>query len=109
MLEWAALHVNDEYIIVKQEDVGSFWVSTVWIGLDMSGSYREPLIFETMVFQDDMQAVLQQRYATEEEAKKGHDQIVNDLKKSLEEIETLTNGSASDTSTPSQGTDRESD
>jgi hypothetical protein len=49
--EYASLVAKPEYKIVKQEYIGKFFVSTVWLGLDM-GLHNEnpPLIFETMVF-----------------------------------------------------------
>lgn len=53
-------------------------VSTVWLGLDHSFGDGPPLIFETMVFPrgslSDLECV---RYATEEEAIKGHQAVVD--------------------------------
>ena len=54
------------------------WISTVWLGLDHGyRSDEPPMIFETMVFES--QEVLRDsrcvRYATEAEARAGHDRI----------------------------------
>jgi hypothetical protein len=51
LLTWAAWleeHLADR--IVKQEDIGQFWISTVFMGLDYSSRKGPPLLFETMVF-----------------------------------------------------------
>ena len=52
-LEWGKLYGNKEYKIIKQEDVGKYWVSTVWLGIDHSFGEGKPLIFETMVFEKE--------------------------------------------------------
>lgn len=92
---------NRDAKVVKQEDVGKYWVSTVWLGMD-HGFGGKPMIFETMVFdksRPDMPPLedvmnpdvdtnyptrwtdlYQERYSTEEEAIAGHDEIVNKLK-----------------------------
>jgi hypothetical protein len=57
LLEWAReFEACDR--IVKQEDVGPYWISTVFLGLDhnyMRACHPElehrPLLFETMVFE----------------------------------------------------------
>lgn len=36
--------------VVKQETVGTLWVSTVFLGLDHSYGLGQPALFETMVF-----------------------------------------------------------
>lgn len=74
---WAELfelhdrHIGDDYI-------GTYRVSTVWIGLDHNfGMTGPPLIFESMVFAAgtayDMDC---RRYATEADAQAGHDELV---------------------------------
>jgi hypothetical protein len=55
------------------------WISTVWLGLDHRFiDDGPPLIFETMVFSSEGGGVDldQDRYSTEEEARTGHDAIV---------------------------------
>jgi hypothetical protein len=73
---------NPEYKIIKQENVGGKFLSTVWLGLDHSfGQSDRILIFETMVFpsEDDLSEELCERYTTEEEALAGHERIKKDL------------------------------
>ena len=61
---------------VAKDEVGCYFVSTVWLGLDHSwGVAAPPLIFETMIFGD----VLDQRcerWSTEAEALAGHARAV---------------------------------
>ena len=78
MLEWAKLFENRKYKIIKQEILPSGkWVSTVWLGLNHSLE-GGTLIFETMVFasKKDMSEVDMNRYSTEEEALKDHQEMV---------------------------------
>jgi hypothetical protein len=79
--EWGEIHSTDK--IVAQEHVGDYFVSTVWIGIDMNYSDEgPPLIFETMVFKQppgserlgDVEECW--RWATEEEAHTGHGLLV---------------------------------
>jgi|ERR1700679_500410 len=54
LIEFSILFENFQYKIIKQENVGKYFVSTVWLGIDMN--YRKdgpPLIFETMIFMND--------------------------------------------------------
>jgi hypothetical protein len=91
--EWGEKQANLEYRTVAQHHVDGYFASTVWLGLDHSfplpgedGITRPPVIFETMIFQpltgdeeplfgrprelgDD---IYQARYATEEQARAGH-------------------------------------
>jgi hypothetical protein len=52
LMTWARwLETNRSDKIIKQEDVGPFWVSTVFLGLDHRfGDDGPPVLFETMVF-----------------------------------------------------------
>jgi hypothetical protein len=54
LLTWARwIEDADQQRIVKQEYVGPFWVSTVFLGLDHSFlDDTPPALFETMVFRD---------------------------------------------------------
>lgn len=53
LLEWARWIEEDGNRIVRQEDVGPYWVSTVFLGLDHSWNDNEPpRLFETMIFRD---------------------------------------------------------
>lgn len=85
MREWTSLMEWDQhrYRIVKQERLGDYFISTVWIGLDHAFGTGEPMIFESMVFWegeereegDDLDEVMR-RYSTEEEAIEGHQWFV---------------------------------
>ena len=64
------------YRVIDQEDVltqtgDTFWVSTVWLGIDHGFMSPAPIIFETMIFGDSMIDEFCERYATEEAAKAG--------------------------------------
>ena len=83
LIEWANLFHDPDYKIVKQDQVGDYWISTVWLGLDhglrLPGRRKE--IFETLVFHrppgkdlgDDVDC---ERYSTEDEALEGHEDMV---------------------------------
>lgn len=80
--EWARLRYissnkrNHEYITVKQERIDQYFVSTVWLGMNHAYGDSPPLIFETMIFDDDSKEmssdVYMERYTTEAEAVAGH-------------------------------------
>jgi hypothetical protein len=81
--EWGRLHAIEDYVRIGSTDIGPYWVSTVWVGLDhrFIGD-GPPIIFETMVFakeqRDDPEDLgLREfdmvRYCTEEEAVAGHE------------------------------------
>lgn len=59
--------------IVKQEYVGEFWVSTVFLGLDHSFGEGPPLLWETMVFAGDFHEQYMDRYSSEKDALEGHE------------------------------------
>lgn len=67
-----------DYKIVKQEltDNERYWVSTVWLGLNHNFTAGTPIIFETMVFDENSETQGEnmdvERYSTEEEAIEGH-------------------------------------
>lgn len=74
--------------------VGKYEVSTVDLGLDHSFGLGEPLYYETMVFVVDdygidYRGVFQKRYTTEEQAREGHEVVVEMIKEGLliEEVE----------------------
>lgn len=54
-------------------------VSTVWLGLNHNWSGGPPLIFETMVFGGAHDSETW-RYATEEQAKEGHVEVIEFLR-----------------------------
>ena len=79
---------DDSYKIVKQDIIGKYFVSTVWLGFDHNFHLDYPIIFETMVFyckkdrpdfeRDD---IFMARYRTEKEALKGHKAVCKLAKK----------------------------
>jgi len=84
---------------VKGTTIGDFYISTVWIGHDMSmrkyflkeGEKITPIIFETMIFKDretekDESGLdgYQARYTTIEEAEEGHEKAVQCVKSWVE-------------------------
>lgn len=86
MREWSRLMDDPDYRIVEQTQIGPFWLSTVWLGLDyqfVSGG--PPLIFETMLFESTEAERTAERpernpwtdlarahWETEEQARAGH-------------------------------------
>lgn len=77
---WCALGKRSKYKIVQQDIIRNLQASTVWLGMNHSIFEKEPMIFETMVF--DISGRLfrsqgyQQRYTTEQEAMQGHKEAV---------------------------------
>jgi hypothetical protein len=95
MREWCTLFEFKDYQILKQEDVGPYWVSTVWLGM----SATPGMFFETMVFSKETswsppfefdgieipgyeyhEDHDERRYPTEETAFAGHEEIVTQIK-----------------------------
>lgn len=82
LAQWGMLRASDNYHRVAETQVGPYWVSTVWLGIDhnFTSAGDPPIIFETMVFAPnddslggDLDCV---RYATEAQARQGHDEMV---------------------------------
>jgi hypothetical protein len=82
-LAYKILGCNEK--IVAQEHVGNKWVSTVFLGLDhsyCSTAVSSPMIFETMVFEDDhCEGCF--RYSTWDEAVDGHRKVCSELQSGL--------------------------
>lgn len=79
LMAWANWVGDPKNKIVKQEDVKTLWVSTVFLGLDHNwGDKGPPILFETMVFgmkadgEMNMGGEYQDRCATWEEAEEMH-------------------------------------
>lgn len=76
--EWGGYNNDGNYKIINQHTYGDFFISTVWIGIDLGfpSNSGHPVIFETMIFvQADREHELQdyqERHCTETEAIKGH-------------------------------------
>jgi hypothetical protein len=84
LARWAWLNSRErfaDYRRIAEDHVDLYWISTIWLGLDHSFGSGPPLIFETMVFlsgtPEDMGM---QRYATEDQARAGHEAIVAEIR-----------------------------
>lgn len=66
---------------VKKDKIGSVTISTVFLGVDHNSFGGTPHLFETMVFGLDEE--IMNRYSTWEEAEKGHQEILNEVKVKL--------------------------
>lgn len=64
--------------VTSGADTSVKWrISTVWLGTNHQWGDGPPLLFETMVFNGNSAAdELMERWSTEEEAKRGHAEIV---------------------------------
>lgn len=68
--------------------IGDYIVSTVDLGIDHSFGFGKPLYYETMIFSKNKQnpfEYYQERYTTEEEARKGHEETIKYVKEHLKE------------------------
>lgn len=84
VLEWGKFFQNG-YRHVAKTDVGDYWVSTVFIGLDQN-FYDEdgPVeVFETMVFKGGESDQWHERSSTWEEAEATHERAVGWAKSQL--------------------------
>ena len=93
MDEYVQLHVDMDYKRVAEDTIGPYWISTVWLGMDHGWARNgPPIIFETMVFADTTSdsplgpaTDYLNRYATEEEAVKGHEEICTVIRATINE------------------------
>jgi hypothetical protein len=80
---WSLLFQDKRYQQIASDTLHGYLVSTVWLGIDHGwGFTREPVIFETMVFNvrdAPYPDVEQRRYCTEEQARAGHAEVVNEV------------------------------
>jgi hypothetical protein len=75
--EWTRLFANKKYQILKQTKVGDRLVSTVWLGMNHNfGWGKKPLIFETLVLDDNYSEDDGTRYSSESAARRGHKKFV---------------------------------
>ena len=83
-LHWALWYEHGKGRIIKRTPIkGDIIVSTVFLALDSSfGMASEPVLYETMVFGGG-KSLFQQRYASIENALKGHERAVQDAKTSV--------------------------
>lgn len=85
LMDWGMKCEDMSYKVIKQENFDRWFISTVWIGMNMS-LFRKlpPLIFETMIFlndttekENDPLEHFMERYFTEAESLKGHEEAVS--------------------------------
>lgn len=74
---------DDDPTRIGSDHVGEAWVSTVWLGLNHAYGNGPPLIFETLVFGGETDGD-GDRYSTRDEARAGHERIVDALKAKVE-------------------------
>jgi len=79
VLAWAA--AIESVRVVTQERIGTAFVSTVFLGLDL-GFGDSPALFETMIFEDPRFQNYQERYGTWDEALAGHAAAVETVRAS---------------------------
>lgn len=83
MQRWSQLHGEYKHVgstVVRREGQ-SWWVSTVWLGLDHGFGSGPPVIFETMTFGADGSADVCARYSTLRQAQHGHREVVRELRR----------------------------
>lgn len=92
LMDWGDKCEDMNYKVVKQDQVGKYFVSTVWVGLNMR-LFRgaPPLIFETMVLMDEADQedefyFYQKRYSTEQEALMGHEEVLSLVKNRIASV-----------------------
>ena len=83
LLEWAKAFEKGERR-VERTVVGDKLVSTMFLGVDHSFGVGEPELFETMVFNNDRANYAShdeytRRYATIEQARDGHREVITQL------------------------------
>ena len=79
-LEWE--RVRDEKMRrVAHDTVGGIDVSTIFLGMDHSFGLGVPILFETMTFKGRNSDHLQLRYCCYANAERGHQEVVELLKK----------------------------
>ncbi len=72
----AWLQKNDHRRIVKQDQVGDIFISTVFLGLDHAWDKAQgPILWETMIFGGEHDEY-QERYTSHEDALEGHEKAL---------------------------------
>ena len=78
LAEWALRFEDKDYRAIRTTDAQEdCTISTVWLGLPHGMGPNGPLIFETMVFDHEGEEMEVYRYATEEEAIRNHEYLVD--------------------------------
>lgn len=80
--DWIRKCEDESYKVLKQEYIYKYFISTVWLGMNMKVFRQQPIqIFETMIFLPEEEEnkdanplhLYQERHSTEEEAFLGHE------------------------------------
>lgn len=74
--KWAEWFDSFDCQIVRHK-IGDVEISTVFLGLDHQYGDGPPLLYETMIFGGPLDCEMRRRYATEDEARKGHCELVD--------------------------------
>lgn len=77
---WCLLFSDTRYQVLRQDQIGFYFLSTVWTGIDRGFGEGPPLIFETMVFGPGNWGEEQRLYSSEQEALAGHEEIAAAIK-----------------------------
>ena len=75
LIKWGTWFESADRTVAKIQVTDEIDVSTVFLGLDHNWGDGPPILFETMVFGGELDEE-GARYATWDEAEKGHDRIV---------------------------------
>lgn len=100
--KWSKLMNCFFYKVLKQDDLKNYFISTVWLGLEHGFKDNKPIIFETVVFKNEKQTgidylnLYQERYTTEEEAIKGHEEAINKVLDDVFFIQSQKEGNVTD-------------
>lgn len=78
--EYTKLFANREYCEVAITELNNTRISTIWLGINHNYGEGPPLIFETMIFGGEFDQY-QTRYTSLLQAVRGHELIVNAVKK----------------------------
>lgn len=72
--QWQDAWVKTDERRLGKTQIGNFHISTVWLGMNHRYNEGPPLIFETMIFNENKnyQDIGCQRYSTKDEAFAGH-------------------------------------
>lgn len=78
---WGKLFEDHEYKAIRKSYTpeGTYWVSTVWLGIEHGYKEDKPLIFESMVFgtgTNASESFDQVRYTGIQDAIKGHNKLL---------------------------------
>jgi hypothetical protein len=80
VLAWAASFEHKDRI-VAQDQIGDYFISTVFLGMNHNWGDGPPVLFETMIFLDDKGDACE-RYCTWDEAQAGHAAVCERLRES---------------------------